>query len=103
MGKVKLTAISPGARLVLPGPVGTSSTARSRRPSGPCTVTLAPAATRAGTLAHLLRDVYPSCAVEAVDGEPPAYRPIPDAEHELRNVLSVSVWLSTLLLCWLWE
>ena len=49
-GSVKLTRISPGFRLVRPGPAGTSSTLISRRPFGPCTVTTAPAATIAGTL-----------------------------------------------------
>ncbi len=47
---MKLTRISPGFRLVRPGPAGTSSTFISRRPFGPCTVTMAPAATIAGTL-----------------------------------------------------
>src|SRR6516225_5273309 len=49
-GKVKLTRISPGFRLVRPGPTGTSSTFIWRRPFGPCTVTTAPAAIIAGTL-----------------------------------------------------
>src|SRR5258708_31825454 len=49
-GKVKLTRISPGLRLVRPGPAGTCSTGISRRPPGPCTVTVAPAAIMAGTL-----------------------------------------------------
>ena len=47
---MKLTRISPGLRLVRPGPAGTFSTGISRRPFGPCTVTMAPAATIAGTL-----------------------------------------------------
>ena len=49
-GSVKLTRISPGKKLVRPGPAGTFSTGSSRRPFGPCTVTMAPAATIAGTL-----------------------------------------------------
>jgi len=49
-GKVKLTRISPALMLVRPGPAGTCSTGISRRPFGPCTVTMAPAATIAGTL-----------------------------------------------------
>ena len=47
---MKLTRISPGLKLVRPGPAGTFSTGISRRPFGPCTVTMAPAATMAGTL-----------------------------------------------------
>jgi len=47
---VKLTRISPGKRLVRPGPAGTFSTGISRRPFGPCSVTMAPAAIMAGTL-----------------------------------------------------
>src|ERR1700688_4984556 len=49
-GSAKLTRISPGSRLVRPGPAGTSSTFISRRPFGPCTVTMAAAAIIAGTL-----------------------------------------------------
>ena len=47
---MKLTRISPGLKLVRPGPAGTCSTGISRRPFGPCTVTMAPAAIIAGTL-----------------------------------------------------
>src|ERR1700751_1058833 len=49
-GKVKLTRISPGVRLVRPGPTGNFSTGSSRRPFGPWIVTIAPAAIIAGTL-----------------------------------------------------
>ena len=59
---VKLTRISPGKRLVRPGPAGTFSTGISRRPFGPCSVTVALAANMAGTL---------SAAGEALHRLPP--------------------------------
>ena len=62
-GSVKLTRISPGVRWVRPGPAGTASTGISRRPFGPATVTMAPAAIMAGTL---------SAAGELLQRLPPA-------------------------------
>ena len=79
-GRVKLTRISPGARLVRPGPAGTASTGIWRRPSGPCTVTMAPAATMAGTLSpagEALHRLPPGVARPCTWVEPIRFTPAP--------------------------
>src|ERR1700730_13498696 len=76
-GSGKLTRISPGLRWVRPGSAGICSTGISRRPLGPCTVTMAPAAIMAGTL---------SPAGGAVQRMPPAAaRPRPREKRAGRD------------------